>query len=246
MISVRLTHFLAKRLRARRLGVSLGRSANFRLPASIVLGRKRYALWLPDETGVKVAFMELLLADSYELGQVPGMVETVLDIGANVGLFCLAARNAFPEATIHAYEPNPQIEPYLKVQAATAACKYFMEAVGPEDGRVVLSLGDDSVMTRSQVDEAGDVPAIAFRKTIERMGGRIDLLKLDCEGAEWGLFEDRESWNGVRNLSMEYHLWPDHAHEKVREVVSSLGFTIRKQVPASDFGLLYAHKSKSV
>jgi len=87
-------HFVSKRVRAHRLGVHLGLSRSFRLPESMIVNGERREIHLPDEAGVRVAFMELLLADCYGLERVTGPVRTVLDIGANVGLFCVAARNA--------------------------------------------------------------------------------------------------------------------------------------------------------
>ena len=236
----RLTNVVTNRLRALKMGVFLGRCEGFQMPTSLVLNGKRHLLSLPKEHGVRIAFMELLLTDVYQLEQVSRPVRTVLDIGANVGLFCLAARHVFPEATIHAYEPNPHLEAFLKVQAETASCRYFMEAVAAEDGKVNLTLEEDSVLTRSERSDAGDIPAVAFRKVIERIGGSVDLLKLDCEGAEWELFEDEDAWENIRNVSMEYHLWPNHTHEEARSVVQKLGFKVQTQRPADGFGLLRA------
>src|SRR5262249_39690436 len=163
-----------------------------------------------------VAFLDILLDDCYGLGMIGGRVATVLDIGAHVGLFGIAARNAFPRAVIHAYEPNPLVEPYLKAQAQAADFQYFMCAAGLEDGTFSLDVHEDSVRTRSRSDPAGSVPQVPFQEMLARLGGEADLLKLDCEGAEWLLFEDRPTWQHVRNLSMEYHLWPDHTHAEVR------------------------------
>ena len=65
----------------------------------------------------------------------------------------------------------------------------IVEAVGAEDGRVQLNFGDVSFQTRSKVDPTGDVPMVSLDRAIERLGGRVDLAKLDCEGAEWLLFQ---------------------------------------------------------
>ncbi len=167
-----------------------------------------------------------------------------MDIGANVGLFGVAARNAFPAAQIHAYEPNPYLEQYLAVQAKSANFSYFMEAVGLENGRVSLDFNTDSVQTRSKNDNAGKIPQSSFREALARLGGDVDLVKMDCEGAEWDIFEDRDSWKRVQHLSMEYHLWPYHTHNEVFEVVKHLGFQVREYKPIDNFGLLIASRSK--
>lgn len=237
----RLLQLYRRRRAARRFGFAFNRCADFQLPDHITINDDHHRLYLPNENGVKVAVIDLLLDDCYrckELVKSAQPVNTVLDIGANVGLFGIAARNAFPAAQIHAYEPNPNLEQYLSVQAKSADFSYFMEAVGLECGRVSLDFHTDSVQTRSTIDIDGKIPQIAFREAIGRLGGSVDLVKMDCEGAEWDIFKDKDSWKLVRNLSIEYHLWPDHSHNEVLDVVRSLGFRVREYTPIDNFGLL--------
>src|SRR3712207_3659442 len=153
--SRRLAHLVHKRIRAHKLGVRLGRTTRFKLPESVVVNGARKQIHVPDDVGTRLVFLEVLIADCYRLEAVSQPARTVLDIGANVGLFCLAARNAFPNATIHAYEPNSDLEEYLRAQAAAARCEYFMEAVECHDGRVTLEFGDRLGLTRSTPRKAG-------------------------------------------------------------------------------------------
>ena len=236
----RLFGLLRRRSNARKLGFTFARAAAFELPATVSLLNESKELVLPSENGVKVAFVELLLDDCYQLSKIPENISTIIDIGANVGLFGIAARSRFPLAKIHAYEPNLSLEPYLKQQASSAQVRYFMEAVGHSDGFVALDKNSDSVLTRSKPDSSGGVPQISFRRAIERLGGKVDLVKLDCEGAEWEIFEDKESWSSVSWLTMEYHLWPNHSHEEVADVVQTLGFTVLMQRPAVSDGMILA------
>jgi FkbM family methyltransferase len=215
-------------------------SRSFQLPDKVTLNGKQVDVNFPKEQGVLVAFSEIMLTDCYGLGEVKGPINTVLDIGANVGLFSLAARQAFPNATIHAYEPNAQQEPYLQSQAKAANFKYFLEAVELEDSHVSLNMHGDSVQTTSQIDETGEVTAIAFRKAVERLGGKIDFAKVDCEGAEWRIWKDHDAWQKVKNLSCEYHIQDGHTHEEARSQVESLGFSITYQERADTFGVIRA------
>jgi len=240
----RIAGALRKRARARRLGLNLWRSEAFTAPDAVTLHGKRVALRLPREQGVDVAFSELLFADCYGLEDAPGPVRTVLDIGGNVGLFAVAARLAFPDAIIHSYEPNPNLEPYLSAQAEAANSKYFLEAVELEDCRVRLNFHEDSVQTTSQVDASSEIPATAFRKTVERLGGSVDFAKVDCEGAEWRIWQDREAWQKVRTLSTEYHIMDGHTHEEAHEVISGLGFQVLHQERADTFGVIRAVRGR--
>lgn len=236
----RLSRAIAKRYWAAKWGVFFGASEAFTLPTSIKLGGKRIQTSLPSEHGVKVAFMELLLGDCYGLRSVKPAPRTVLDIGANVGLFTIAARQAFPKALIHAYEPNRNLERHLKVQAGAANATYFMEAVGREDGKVSMHLAEDSVCSTSELSAIGDVPAIAFRKAIERLGGTVDFAKVDCEGAEWEFLADVEAWRRVGRLAMEYHIVEGHTHEDAARAMDRIGFRISEIRESPTFGVLQA------
>lgn len=242
MVVKRLLNLVRRRNRAKKIGVEFARAADFQIPNYLMITGDRKLVSLPQENGVKVAFVEILLDDCYGLEELSQPILKVLDIGANVGLFSIAARNKFPQAVIHAYEPNPYLEKHLQIQADNANFNYFMEAVGLEDGKVSLEFHEDSVQTRSTVNQAGAITQVAFRQTIERLGGSVDLAKVDCEGAEWLLFQDKANWQLVQNLSLEYHLYPDHKHEEVRQVIQGLGFKIKKQIPIENYGLILAHR----
>ncbi len=206
-------------------------------------------LRLPAEYGVNVAFIELLLDDCYRLRRLSRQGETVariVDIGANVGLFGLAARNAFPAATIHAYEPNRALEPYLAHQARNAHVEVFYEAVGREAGRTKVDVIDaaESVHTASRSDPAGTIPQVALRTAIERIGGSVDLLKVDCEGAEWEILEDPEGWRPVRYVTMEYHLRHGLGHDAIVVALKRRNFSVLYQNPVDTYGLVFARNER--
>ena len=67
-------------------------------------------------------------------------------------------------------------------------------------------------------------------------------MKLDCEGSEWGLLEDRESWRHVRFLTMEYHLFDGQPHDSIVMAVEQLGFKLHSMVRSEGFGLVLAER----
>lgn len=205
-------------------------------------------LVLPSEPGIRTAFVELLLDDCYGLRPLAKRVEMqairILDIGANVGLFGVAARAHFPEATIHCYEPNATLERFLKSQARVAGFEYFLEAVGRDAGRATLLLdATESVQTSSFRDAEGSTPVVAFRTALDRLGSTVDLVKMDCEGAEWEILEDVPSWRRVRFLTLEYHLGPRDDHQRIVSTLNNVGFVVDRQITASGFGLVHARRS---
>ncbi len=241
----RLLDAVEKRLSALKLGVLFGRTQGFTLPTRIRVGRQWYPTQFPNEHGVRVAFLEVLLADCYGLRALPRTLGTVLDIGANVGLFAIAARQRFPDATIHCYEPNPALAGPLRTHAEAAHAVVFMEAVGDTAGHVSLAFGSESVLTRTVGDAAGTIPCAAFADTLERLapgGASVDLVKLDCEGAEWELLRDAAPWQRVQQLTMEYHLADGQTLAQMRAHVERAGFTVQVVMPADAFGLLVARR----
>ena len=241
----RAVRFLKRHAAARRIGVSFGRTRSFRLPSTICLNGRKTALDMPDERGQLTAFIELFLDDCYCLREIAkdNHIATVLDIGANVGLFGLAARRAFPNSRVHSYEPNPALIKRLSSHARQADIDYFTEAVGREAGMVSLILeSGQSVLSSTRSDPNGSIPQVAFQTALDRLGGHVDVVKLDCEGAEWEILEDRESWSRVRFVTMEYHLGTGDGHSKIENALRGIGFQIRNQIPLSGFGLVLAER----
>jgi FkbM family methyltransferase len=242
----RVETFIHRKRRARKLGIRFHGAKTFVVPEAIVLGRQRIHISVPDEDAVRGTFVGIFLDDCYGLELLDSSTQTVLDIGAHVGFFSLAARGFFPSATIHAYEPNPMLAPYLKAHSESADFRYFTEALGREDGKADLAVHGHSGLTRTVTRATGNIAQIAFAKVIDRIGGEVDLVKLDCEGAEWNFLDDLKSWEAVRNLSLEYHLWPTHSHGEIRKVIAGLGFTVNCQrIIDEQNGWIYARRLRA-
>jgi FkbM family methyltransferase len=237
-----------RRKAAQRLGIEFRRAATFRLPLHIRLHGLEVPLSIPDEHCQRIAFIELLLDDCYGLKRLAERrsIQTVLDVGANVGLFGLAARAAFPQARIHAYEPNHSLEPLLAHHSRLVGAEYFLQAIGQSNGFVSLDTDmEQSVLTTTRPDLRGDVRQVAFSEALERLGDRVDLVKLDCEGAEWEILKDRASWARVAHVTMEYHLGPGQPHESIVWILDQLGFEVTSLRPVSNFGLAFASRRES-
>jgi FkbM family methyltransferase len=245
MITQILTLFKRRRA-ARKLGMRFDRAATFELPESIKKSsNQRLLLKLPHDPGTKTAFVDVVLDDCYGLTSLSSSVETVADIGCHAGLFSIAAKIRWPDATIHAYDPNPAMHTFWSHHAEQVGFVGHLEAVGCEAGTVSLINNNDSVQTRTVSSDSGETSQIAFRQVLERLGGHIDLVKLDCEGAEWDIFKDYESWQKVRFLTMEFHLWAGYTLTQLHDTLRALGFTVtHSQMAGSDFGLLRAQRAQ--
>jgi hypothetical protein len=116
----------------------------------------------------------------------------VIDIGANVGAFCIRAARYSDHVV--AVEP--------------VASRVLRENIRFNQVRVKViegALGDGS---RGQVTWDGfgvSVPTYTLRQ-LASMAGGCDFLKCDCEGAEWRILP--EDLAGIRRIEMELHLPP--------------------------------------
>jgi FkbM family methyltransferase len=123
----------------------------------------------------------------------------IFDAGANIGLASLWLAGRFGRAVIHAFEPEGDNFRLLERNLpAEAGHRCVDAALGAADGEAVLALsphGATHSVTSGPANEArdaGTVPVKSMRLDtyLERNGvPRIDLLKLDVEGAELDVLE---------------------------------------------------------
>lgn len=233
-----------RRLRnARRLEIPFTRRATFQIPARVKSGSGFVEVHSNRDHGARIDFLMCLIEDGYGLEELREAPSTVLDIGANQGFFALAARSFFSNATIQCYEPNPRIFPVLEKNAKAVRAGVFREAVGAAEGTVFLEDSGDSNLARTSTEASGTaVPQVSLRTAVERLGGQVDLAKIDCEGAEWEMFGDPEPWKAIRNLRMEYHLIDHHEFSEVHARLCSLDFEIFHHEPSGDWGTVWARR----
>ena len=169
---------------------------------------------------------------------------TVIDIGANFGSFsAVASKKIGQTGKVIAFEPSPEIYQRLARNIAINSLDNVVlhnEAVSGEDGNLVLFLHQKTsfATTCSEVDWAGwtrsiTVPARSMRSILRTVGGPVDLLKIDCEGAEYDIFDslDQESISCVRQIVMEVHKFPGRSEHQIVAKLSALGFTVHGEPP---------------
>lgn len=198
---------IKRRIACIKYGMFYIRNSDFKIPRSLKINGSRKELKLQD---INInEFVGICINDCYHLGYLKRKlkrVNSIVDVGANQGMFLIAARQYFPNAKISAYEPNELLKDILDYNANQLDSKVFYEAVMKNDCTVNLNFTDSDLATTAFQSENGNVIGSSLKKVIGR-NGPIDILKLDCEGAEWELLEDVDSWKQVKSLAMEYHLW---------------------------------------
>jgi FkbM family methyltransferase len=180
----------------------------------------------------------------------------IVDIGANVGVFAVWASLLVPLGRVFAVEPSRAMFAFLETNIERNALTNVVaipNAVSGTDGRTALfSRGPGAMNTLYSVDnyqsrfqKLEDVDSVTLDTLFTRWRiDRCDLLKLDCEGAEYEILLNASSqtFRRIRALAVEYHVGlNEHSPEELARVLASHGFQARIE-PLQDIesGYLYA------
>lgn len=141
----------------------------------------------------------------------------ILDCGANIGLATLYFKLLFPESDITAFEPDPALFEILRRNVgrfSPAGVTLEQRAVWIAGGNIEFS-GDGGVGGRID-GTAGGKGAMTVRaaRLADFLHSKVDLLKLDIEGAEHEVLRDCVPLLGnVRRLFLEFHGRPERPQE---------------------------------
>ncbi len=141
-------------------------------------------------------------------------VQSVIDLGANIGISTLVLANKFPEAHVIALEPEKNNFQLLQLNTSTKKnIKILNAAVWYQDGKV--NIIDDTVksnefkVTNSSKSIKNEmIESISISSLMNRFNFlKIDLLKIDIEGAEEDIFVKGDlSWlSKIRCCIIEIH-----------------------------------------
>ncbi len=159
--------------------------------------------------------------------------DTVIDIGANIGAFSVYAAKQVPRGRVIAFEPASDNYEFLARNAALNRLNNLTPvraAVAGQAGVITLYLGEASGVhstTKGHLTVSTgteEVEAISLEGVFERYKlDRCDLLKLNCEGAEFEiLYSAPESILAkIQRIAMEYHA-KENKRQKANEMVDYL------------------------
>jgi FkbM family methyltransferase len=159
-------------------------------------------------------------------------LSTVIDIGAHVGVVSMTYARRYG-CRVYAYEPNP--DNYRRLVANIQAngldnliTAYHRAVTG--NGRFVTISSDERNSGGAMIYTNGGmrVPSVTLADCISAAGGSVDLLKIDCEGAEYEIF-DGADLRTIRAIRGEFH-----GKEKARELFER----VRQQV--NDIKVVYS------
>ncbi len=211
-------------------------------------------------------FKEIFMTDVYRLQELRAAMTKdpiIVDVGANIGMFSVAMMSVLPKGRIHAFEPLPANFEYLERNARGADSwggslhchpKAVVGSGGPE--KVAIHFDPDrrhtpvasvlKTFTESN-RESLEVEACSLGEIVKSNAlPHIDLLKLDCEGAEYEILYDTTPATllYIRRIVMETHDLDaeDRCSEAMVRFLTKNGFEVRTEAAGDGTSTLWAQK----
>jgi FkbM family methyltransferase len=185
-------------------------------------------IFLRAGTSDAVVYYETFLGLYHIPPRLPTKVETLLDLGANIGLTAAHYSVLFPTCKIIAVEPDPaSVELAIKNTLTWSdRCRIESAAVWKDNGNVTFgtSKGNEYGGAIGGKGEQFQVNSVTIDSLIDKLDvDYVDFVKMDIEGCEELLIRKENNWTRrVRSLLVELHGYP------VRRCISDLrrlGFT---------------------
>ena len=154
----------------------------------------------PDTSSMGDFFVlrEVLVQETYRdvLRLLPAKALRVVDVGANVGSFSIWLGGVAQVEEAFCFEPEPESFRLLRFNLGYNRCTYahaLEKAVGGQSrtARIALkqaSPGGTNIYSNEGKDAGSAITVVAFSDWLKETPGTFDLLKMDCEGAEWEVF----------------------------------------------------------
>jgi len=196
---------------------------------------------------------------SRDYGQIPDNI-VIFDIGANIGAFSLYAIASSSSSTVYAYEPMPSNFSLLQenirdngFEEKIIAIPYGLSAKTERRRLYVSDLDvDHSLYAKEHGGQWMDIPCVSLQEALHTHGiSRCDLLKLDCEGAEYEcLYSASEYLDAFHEIRLEYHdekvrsMGPEYNIESLIQYLIDKGFVVKLHKPeTADHGMLWVERS---
>jgi FkbM family methyltransferase len=140
-----------------------------------------------------------------------------VDVGGNTGQFSIKHNDFFK--TIHVYEPQKECYEIIKSNIANYTnVSVFDEAVFHTSNLFVnlsshfnldsgsVSVADDIIQVKEWTDVLVDTncKTISLEDILQRAGGYIDYMKIDCETSEYHLLMDKDL-SKIKYIGIELH-----------------------------------------
>ena len=179
---------------------------------------------IPDLLSFIWQFKEIFVDEIYYFETIDNPTPVIFDCGANIGIGCLYFKRKYPKSRVIAFEADPSIAMHLcnnmqknEIKDVTIVAK----AVWIDDqGISFVSDGADggAVLIENQITSSSSefIDSIRLKDWLDKED-KIDLLKIDIEGAELQVIEDcQHSLSHINHIFLEFHALSENAQSLSR------------------------------
>lgn len=170
--------------------------------------------------------------------------DVLIDVGAHIGRVSIPfAKKGFQ---VFSYEPDPENFECLKknIKDNQVKAKVFNNAVH-KDG--ILKFRQDPRTTMGAVSEDGvKVDGISLERIFkDNKIMKCKLLKMDCEGSEYEIFENlpEKIWERIENLIVEVHPFEGKPETFISDLIRSHGFEVNRSGRRGEFFELFCTRN---
>jgi FkbM family methyltransferase len=172
---------------------------------------------------------EIFLDQEYKIPESVNPIKTIVDCGANIGFASVFYALAYPDAIIHAYEPDPTTFALLTKNAKGLSIICHNEAISDTAGTDTFYVHPEkhissSLFAREKTYKEISVKTVTLEDVVREAGTSVDVFKFDIEGGEFRIFKkDQPAIANLRYITGEIH--PDIAHKDTSDIVDALAPT---------------------
>lgn len=209
-----------------------------------------------NTTPTYLNYMEFFVQGVYDKYLKGKQFDTVVDVGANTGIWIEYINHVAKCGKIYAIEPNLQALRTLRDTYTADDITLIDKALCDSDGEIdfFVDPGNSTIGSiRKNHQEAltisHKVKSISFRTFIKEYNiDHIDLFKMDIEGGEYPFFESmqKEDLDKIKTMLVEYHLQAGQALDKEVAILLALlrgaGFKCHLSTEHSMGGFIFATK----
>lgn len=183
--------------------------------------------------------------------------DTIVDVGANIGLWVEYVKNVCNYKKIYAVEPNLKAldilnESYSESEDIVVVNK----AMSNFNGEMQFYVDNENSTISSAIQYGSlnnyyTVPSVTFKTFLKTYNiEKVNLLKVDIETGEYDLFSslDEEDFKSIDNILVEYHLIAGRSYDiDVKNLISTLekvGYNLAVRNMHSIGGFIFATKEE--
>ena len=166
--------------------------------------------------------------------------DTVLDLGANQGFFALYLSERAPGIRVHCFEPSGETRAQLlrniESNGLGRTVSVYPFAVSDRQTEAAFHVTGKSehgslFLSEFSGPDVQNVECVPLSRAVELTGAdRVDLLKVDVEGAEIEILEGAgpEVWPRIDRVVVEYHdLFRPGCRDRVEAALRGAGYRVK-------------------